>query len=222
MSDTTHSLSAHAPAEAHGETRRDFLLLATGALGAVGVAAVAGVFIDSMNPSADVIAAGAPIDVDVSKLSPGQQIIVLWQGHPMFIVNRTPALLKTLQDPALRSRLRDPDSKELQQPAYATNWHRSLKPELLVLVGTCTHLGCIPQFRPDVGDKDLAPSWPGGFFCPCHGSKYDIDGRVFRGVPAPYNLPVPPYRFLDDKTLRIGENPPNQDARFTLSSVVQL
>ncbi len=223
MADTTTAFVAPASADREaGETRRDFLMLATGALGLVGAAAVAGVFIDSMNPSADVIAAGAPIDIDLSKVAPGQQITVLWQNHPMFIVHRTPALLKSLQDRGLRDRLRDPDSTARQQPSYAANWHRSIKPEYLVLVGICTHLGCIPKFRPDVGAQDLAPGWPGGYFCPCHGSKYDMDGRVFRGVPAPYNLPVPPYRFLDDRTVRVGENPPGQDPRFTLTSLQQL
>jgi len=223
MPETIESAIGHERAEATGgETRRDFLMLATGALAAVGAASVACVFIRSMNPSADVIAAGAPIDVDVSHISPGQQITVLWQGHPMFIVNRTPALLESLRDPALRGRLRDPDSTARQQPTYAANWHRSIKPEYLVLVGICTHLGCIPKFRPDLGAKDLAPDWLGGYFCPCHGSKYDMDGRVFRGVPAPYNLPVPPYRFIDDKTVRVGENPPGQDPRFDLASIEQL
>jgi ubiquinol-cytochrome c reductase iron-sulfur subunit len=223
MPDTARSLvEDDAPAGTADETRRDFLMLATGALAAVGAASVACVFTRSMNPSADVIAAGAPIDVDLSKVAPGQQITVLWQGHPMFIIHRTPALLKSLQDPRLRGQLRDPDSAARQQPTYAANWHRSVKPEYLILVGICTHLGCIPKFRPDVGAKDLAPGWPGGFFCPCHGSKYDMDGRVFRGVPAPYNLPVPPYRFLDEKTLRVGENPPGQDPRFDLTSIDQL
>jgi ubiquinol-cytochrome c reductase iron-sulfur subunit len=130
-----------------------------------------------------VIAAGAPIDVDLSKLEPGQQIIVLWQSHPVFVVNRPAAILNALREPAILASLRDPDSEARPQPRYAVNWHRSIKPEYLVLVGICTHLGCIPRFRPDVGAADLAPNWPGGYFCPCHGSKYDLAGRVFKASP---------------------------------------
>jgi ubiquinol-cytochrome c reductase iron-sulfur subunit len=150
-------------------------------------AAVAWTLIDQMNPSADVIAAGGPIDVDLASLTPGQQIVVRWQSHPIFIADRTPQALQTLQEPQLRDRLRDPDSEAHQQPPYAQNWHRSIKPEFLVLVGICTHLGCIPSYRPVAGEADLAPDWPGGYFCPCHGSRYDLAGRVFQGVPAPYN-----------------------------------
>ena len=173
-----------------------------------------------MNPSADVIAAGAPTDIDVSKLALGQQIVVLWRGAPMLIVNRTPEALKTLQEPSLMSRLSDPDSNVHQQPPYAENWHRSVKPEVAVLVGICTHLGCLPSYMPAPDPTTPAPNWPGGYFCPCHGSKYDLAGRVYSGVPAPYNLPVPPYRFVNDNTLRIGENPPG--GTFELSSVVQM
>ena len=134
------------------------------------------------------------------------------------IVNRPPEALKTLQEPELVSRLSDPHSTVLQQPTYAENWHRSVKPELLVLVGVCTHLGCIPSFQPEKGEVDA--SWLGGYFCPCHGSKYDLAGRVYSGVPAPYNLPVPPYMFVNDKTLRVGANP--SGANFELSDIVQL
>ncbi len=187
---------------------------------AIGAAAIVWPLVDSMNPSADVIAAGAPIDIDISKLTPGQQIVVLWRGAPMLIVNRTPAALKTLQDPSLVSKLSDPTSKVLQQPAYAENWHRSTKPEFAVLVGICTHLGCLPGYLPNPDPSTPAPNWPGGYFCPCHGSKYDLAGRVYAGVPAPYNLPVPPYHFVNDKTLRIGENPTG--VVFELSTVVQM
>jgi ubiquinol-cytochrome c reductase iron-sulfur subunit len=199
-------------------SRRDFLFIATGAVGAVGLASVAWPLVSQMQPDAQTIAEGAPVDVDVGAIAPGQQILVKWRGHPIFIVNRPPAALKTLQDPELVSRLSDPDSKAVQQPEYAANWHRSVKPELLVLVGVCTHLGCIPSFRPDKGDVDA--SWLGGYFCPCHGSKYDLSGRVYSGVPAPYNLPVPPYIFVNDKTIRVGANPTG--ATFDLSDVVQL
>ena len=164
--------------------------------------------------------AGAPIDIDLSKIGEGQQIVVLWRGAPMLIVNRTPEALKTLQEPSLISHLSDPDSKVHQQPPYAENWHRSVKPEYAVLVGICTHLGCLPGYLPRPDPTSPAPDWPGGYFCPCHGSKYDLAGRVYSGVPAPYNLPVPPYTFIDDKTVRIGENPAG--ALFELSSVLQM
>ena len=200
--------------------RRDLLSLVTTAGAVIGVAAVAWPFIDSMDPSADVIAAGAPIDIDLSKIAAGQQVVVLWRGAPMLIVNRSPDALKTLQDPSLVSRLSDPQSLVRQQPPYAENWHRSVKPEYAVLVGICTHLGCLPSFLPTPDPSSPAPNWPGGYFCPCHGSKYDLAGRVYTGVPAPYNLPVPPYRFVNDTTVRIGENPPGET--FLLNSVVQM
>ncbi|HEX2942172.1 MAG TPA: ubiquinol-cytochrome c reductase iron-sulfur subunit [Rhodopila sp.] len=212
--------SAHATSSGPEPARRDLLKMITAAGAAIGTAAIVWPLVDSMNPSADVIAAGAPIDLDVSKIGPGQQIVVLWRGSPMLIVNRTPQALKTLQEPSLVSRLSDPTSKVMQQPPYAENWHRSVKPEYAVLVGICTHLGCLPSYMPNPDPTSPAPNWPGGYFCPCHGSKYDLAGRVYAGVPAPYNLPVPPYRFVNDKTLRIGENPTG--ATFSLTSVVQM
>jgi ubiquinol-cytochrome c reductase iron-sulfur subunit len=202
-----------------GETRRDFLVLTASALGAVGAAAVAWPLINSMNPARDTLAAGAPVDVDISHLQEGQQILVLWRSRPIFIVHRSAAELKTLQEKQVTNLLRDPDSAELQQPDYAKNWHRSIKPELLVLVGICTHLGCIPIFTPDAGGS-LGPDWPGGYFCPCHGSKYDLAGRVFQGVPAPFNLPVPPYNFVSDTSIRVGEDPAG--STYDLDSVEQL
>ena len=203
----------------HDETRRDFLLLVTGALGVVGAGAAIWPFIASMNPSADVIAAGAPVDIDLSPVKPGQQLLITWRSRPIFIVRRTPAQLKLLQEANDTSLLRDPNSSAEQQPPYAKNWHRSIKPEYLVLVGICTHLGCIPKFRPQVGG-DLGANWPGGYFCPCHGSKYDLAGRVFSGVPAPYNLPVPPYTFTGPTAVRIGENP--KGANWEFASVEQI
>jgi ubiquinol-cytochrome c reductase iron-sulfur subunit len=200
--------------------RRDFLMLVTQASAAIGTAAIAWALIDSMEPAADVIAAGAPMDIDLSKIAAGQQIIVLWRGNPILIVNRTPSALKTLQDPHLLTLLSDPNSEAHQQPAYAENWHRSIKPEFAVLVGICTHLGCLPGYWPQPDPTTPVPNWPGGYFCPCHGSKYDLAGRVYQGVPAPYNLPVPPYHFPNDQTLRIGENPAGQ--LFELASVVQM
>lgn len=199
-------------------TRRDFLYIATGAVAAVGVAFAARPFIDQMEPGGDVLAAGAPLSVNLSSLLPGQQITILWRKHPIFIVRRTVAALQELKSPALLNQLRDPESSELQQPDYAKNWCRSLKPEYLIVVGVCTHLGCIPTYTPRPGT--LGPSWPGGYFCHCHGSRYDLAGRVFKSVPAPYNLPVPPYSFSGPTTLVIGQNPPDQS--FQLSSVQQI
>ena len=199
-------------------SKRDFLYIATGAVGAVGLGAAVWPLIDQMQPDSATIAAGAPLEVNIGAVAPGQQIIVKWRGHPIFIVNRPPEALKTLQSPDLTSKLADPDSGVQQQPEYAVNWHRSVKPEYLVLVGVCTHLGCIPIFQPDKGSVDA--SWLGGYFCPCHGSKYDLSGRVYSGVPAPYNLPVPPYAFEGDKKLVIGANPEGQT--FELENVVQL
>jgi ubiquinol-cytochrome c reductase iron-sulfur subunit len=213
-------MSSHAPSSGPQPTRRDLLSLVAMAGAAIGAGAIAWPLIDSMVPSADVIAAGAPLDIDLSKLGIGQQIVVLWRGAPMLIVNRTPEALKTLQKPGLVSRLSDPDSTVRQQPPYAANWHRSIKPEFAVLVGICTHLGCLPGYLPNPDPTTPAPGWPGGYFCPCHGSKYDLAGRVYSGVPAPYNLPVPPYHFIDEKTLRIGENPAG--TLFGLTSVVQM
>ncbi|HWA43315.1 MAG TPA: ubiquinol-cytochrome c reductase iron-sulfur subunit [Hypericibacter adhaerens] len=196
-------------------TRRDFLYLATATTTAIGVISLAWPFIDQMDPSADVIAAGGPLTVDLSKMQAGQQIVVTWRGRPIFIVRRTPESLTTLKSPELLARLRDPQSQSHQQPPYAANWSRSAKPEYAVLVGICTHLGCVPSFRPTV-----TADWPGGYLCQCHGSKYDLAGRVYRGVPAPLNLPVPPYRFDNDATLVIGENP--QGTEYALEDVEQL
>lgn len=197
-----------------GVRRRDFLLVAATAFTAVGAAAALWPFIDQMNPSTDVLAQGGPVDVDLSPLQPGQQILVMWQSKPIFIVRRTPADLKELQTTADTDQLRDPTGEVPQQPPYAENWHRSLVPEYLVLVGICTHLGCIPEYRPKSTAGDLGGDWPGGYFCPCHGSKYDLSGRVFKGVPAPYNLPVPPYNLPTKTTLRIGANPPGTNWDF--------
>ncbi len=199
-----------------GQTRRDFLVLAGTALGAVAAGASIIPLISSMNPAADTLAAGGPVDIDLSKLAPGQQIVVMWRGNPIFVVNRPPEALETLQKQSLIDRLRDPDSKVHQQPPYADNWHRSSDPQFAVLVGICTHLGCIPNFLPNPNASTPATDWPGGYFCPCHGSKYDLAGRVYKGVPAPYNLPVPPYFFPSKTSLRVGENPPG--VAFELSS----
>jgi len=206
----------------HGEAvnRRDFLYVATGAVATIGAAATLVPMFSQMNPDASTLAAGGPVEFDVSKLAPGQQAVVRWRSRPIFVVNRPPDALKTLQDQSHLSLLADPDSDEIQQPPYAKNWHRSVKPELSVLVGICTHLGCIPLFYPNPSQTLPTAGWQGGYFCPCHGSKYDLAGRVFHGVPAPYNLPVPPYRFVNDTTLRIGENPEN--VTWSFESIAQL
>ena len=201
-------------------TRRDFLYIATAAVGALGAAATLVPLFDQLNPDASTIAAGGPVDVDLSPVGAGQQIVVQWRSHPVLIVNRLAQTLQTLQDPAHVALLADPNSQELQQPPYAANWHRSVKPEYAVLVGICTHLGCIPLFRPQPDPKSPAANWQGGYFCPCHGSLYDLAGRVFNGVPAPYNLPVPPYHFLSDTMIRIGENPEN--VKFEFESIRQI
>lgn len=213
-------MTADAHSHPEAASRRDFLTLLSGGMGAVGAASFAWWLIDSMEPAQDVLAAGNPIDLDVSKLAAGQQIVVMWRGKPIFVINRGAEALKTLQDAALLGKLSDPESKTRQQPAYALNWHRSVDPTFAVLVGICTHLGCVPRYMPNPSPTDPAPNWPGGFFCPCHGSKYDLAGRVYAGVPAPYNLPVPPYHMLDAKTMRVGENPPG--ASFDLNDVVQI
>ncbi len=215
----------HIPSEATVEatapaSRRDFLYLATGSVAAVGAALTAWPFIDQMNPDQATIAAAGPVDIDVSQLQPGQRIVALWAARPVFVVRRTPESLEELRNPKLLSILRDPNSDNWQQPEYVRNWHRSIKPEILVLVGICTHLGCVPLFDPKPDPTNPAPDWPGGFFCPCHGSKYDLAGRVFQGVPAPYNLPVPPNFFPDERTLRVGANPPGQNYDF--NSILQV
>jgi ubiquinol-cytochrome c reductase iron-sulfur subunit len=201
-------------------TRRDFLYVATAAVGAVGAAATLVPLITQMEPDASTIAAGGPVDFDISKVTPGAQVRITWRSRPIFIVHRTPAILKKLQSQQLISRLSDPGSSARQQPPYAQNWHRSIKPEFLVLVGICTHLGCIPMFYPQPSDSQPAADWLGGYFCPCHGSKYDLAGRVFSGVPAPYNLPVPPHHYVNPDKLRIGENPPGQT--FDFGSIIQI
>jgi ubiquinol-cytochrome c reductase iron-sulfur subunit len=201
-------------------TRRDFLYVATATVAAFGAAASLAPLIDQMNPDAGTLAAGAPVNIDLSKVEPGQQVVIRWRERPVFVTHRTPAILHALQNPQLVDQLADPQSDELQQPPYARNWHRSLKPEYGLLVGICTHLGCIPMFYPQPNAGSPAQNWPGGYFCPCHGSKYDLAGRVFSGVPAPYNLPVPPHHYINDTTVRIGENP--EGVAFDFGSIRQI
>ena len=185
-------------------SRRRFLTADTTVIGGVGTAFALVPFISSMQPSAKARAAGAPVRADISKLEEGQMIRVKWRGKPVWIVKRTPDMLDTLTK--LSAELRDPDSAESEQPEYATNEYRSIRPDIAVLIGICTHLGCSPTYRPDVAPADLGKDWLGGFFCPCHGSTFDIAGRVYSGVPAPYNLPVPPHRYLSDNEILIGDD----------------
>lgn len=183
--------------------RRRFLTTATTVVGAVGVGYVAVPFVLSWNPSARAQAAGAPVEADMSKLEPGQMLTVEWRGKPVWIVRRTEQNLADLA--SLDGMLTDPASDAQQQPEYAKNAMRSVKPEYSVLVGICTHLGCSPTYRPDIGAADLGGAdWKGGFFCPCHGSKFDLAGRVYSGVPAPTNLVVPPHMYLSDSRILVG------------------
>ncbi|MFZ5555446.1 MAG: ubiquinol-cytochrome c reductase iron-sulfur subunit [Pseudomonadota bacterium] len=184
--------------------RRKLLLVATSVVGGVATVGAMIPFVASMMPSERARAAGAPVEVDISKLEPGMLVQVEWRGKVCWVLNRTKEMLATLDQ--VRNLLADPDSRVQQQPAYATNAFRSIKPEYLVLVGICTHLGCSPTFRPDVKPADLGADWLGGFFCPCHGSKFDLAGRVYSGVPAPTNLEVPPHKYLSDTLILIGED----------------
>lgn len=189
---------SNAPVD-HG--RRRFLTIATSVVGGVGAVGAAVPFIASWNPSEKAKQAGAPVTANIGKLEPGQLIRVEWRGKPVWVVNRTTDMLKSLA--AVESQLRDPNSEEEQQPAYAKNQHRSKKPEVFVAVGICTHLGCSPTYKMSDFDAHVE-GIASGFFCPCHGSTYDMAGRVFSGVPAPKNLMIPPYMFTDDTTLVIG------------------
>ena len=185
--------------------RRRFLIAATTVVGAVGVGFTAVPFILSMQPSAKTQAAGAPVEVDISKIEPGQRLTVEWRGKPIWIVRRTEENLQELK--SLNDMLRDPNSEETtQQPQYAQNATRSIKPEYLVVIGICTHLGCSPSFvkKDDPQAASIREGWKGGFFCPCHGSLFDLAGRVYKGVPAPLNLVVPPYTYLSETKIMVG------------------
>ncbi|KIA82258.1 ubiquinol-cytochrome c reductase iron-sulfur subunit [Chromobacterium amazonense] len=184
--------------------RRRFLTVASSAVGGVAVVGAATPFLMSFFPSERAKAAGAPVEVDIGKIELGQKINVEWRGKPVWILSRTPEQLKNL--PKNDPKLVDPTSDAEQQPAYCKNEHRSIKPQYLVAVGICTHLGCSPTFRPDLAPADLGPDWLGGFYCPCHGSKFDLAARVFKGVPAPKNLEIPPHKYLSDTRLLIGDD----------------
>ena len=183
--------------------RRKFLTAATSVVGVAGAVGIAVPFVGSWNPSAKAKAAGAPVKADIGKLEPGQMVVVEWRGKPVYVLHRTEEQIADL--PQLNGDLKDPDSQISDQPAYITGIDRSIRPDILVVVGLCTHLGCAPKFRPEVGAADLGGAdWKGGFFCPCHGSKFDLAGRVYSGVPASANLVVPPYSFEGDSVLVIG------------------
>jgi len=191
--------------------RRKMLTVSASVVGAAGGAAALVPFVSTMSPSAKALAAGAPVEVDISKLEVGQKIQVEWRRKPVWIVRRSEEMIAALGE--VESKLRDPDSEALEmQPAFARNASRSLKPEVLVLVGICTHLGCSPTFRPELAPADLGADWKGGFYCPCHGSLFDISGRVYKNVPANNNLEVPPYKYLSDNVLLIGESDEEQGA----------
>ena len=187
--------------------KRRFLTLLTTGVGAVGAGFAATPFVMSMTPSARAKAAGAPVEVDISKLTPGKLHTEEWRGKPVWILRRTPEMLQSL--PTLDEKLADPASAVAeQQPAYTQNATRSIKPEVLVVVGICTHLGCSPAKKLEAGsDAILGEDWSGGFFCPCHGSKFDLAGRVYKNVPAPTNLVVPPHSYLSDTRIVIGIDP---------------
>lgn len=185
--------------------RRRFLIGATSVVGGVGVVGAAVPFVASWNPSAKAEAAGAPVTVNVSKLEPGQQMTVKWRGKPVWVVRRTEEMNENILE--LNDQVKDPLSEEADQPAYIEGELRAIKDEYAVLVGICTHLGCSPQFRPEVAPADLGENWLGGFYCACHGSRYDLAGRVYPNMPAPSNLQVPPYRFDDENTLTVGLDP---------------
>ena len=182
--------------------RRRFLVGATSVVGGVGVIGAAVPFVASWNPSAKAKAAGAPVKANISKLEPGQRMTVEWRGKPVWILRRTKEMLDNIEK--IGDRMRDPGSAEPQQPAYVKGVFRATRPEIAVIVGICTHLGCSPQFVPDMTPQEFDAEWVGGFFCPCHGSKFDLAGRVYQGVPAPKNLEVPPYKYIDDNNIIIG------------------
>ena len=186
------------------QSRRHFLGVATGVTAGVGAVFAATPFIAYWKPSARAQALGAPVEVDISKVEPGAMVKVEWRGKPVWILRRTDVMLERVRE--TDAEVRDPASEQPQQPEYARNEYRAIKPEILIVVGSCTHLGCSPIERFDLAPADLGPDWRGGFYCPCHGSKFDLSGRVYKGVPAPLNLPVPPHRYLSDSVILIGSD----------------
>jgi ubiquinol-cytochrome c reductase iron-sulfur subunit len=185
------------------KTRRNLIVAGSIAGGAASVGAAIP-FVASMWPSERARAAGAPVEVDISSIAPGELQVIEWRGKPVWILRRTKEMLASLK--SVEPRLSDPASKASEQPKYAANEYRSEKPDVMVMVGVCTHLGCSPQFKPVEAQAEMGAGWSGGFYCPCHGSKFDLAGRVYSGSPAPLNLVVPPYEFVSDGTLVIGED----------------
>jgi ubiquinol-cytochrome c reductase iron-sulfur subunit len=186
------------------DERRRFLTQAATVVGAVGTGFLAAPFLSSMRPSAKAEALGAPVEVDVSKIEEGQRIVALWRGKPVWVLRRSRETLNELA--SLENRLLDPRSEQSEQPESSQNEFRSIRPEIFVAVGICTHLGCSPVYRPEVAPADLGPEWKGGFFCPCHGSLFDLAGRVYKGVPAPSNLIIPPHRYVSETRIKIGQD----------------
>lgn len=187
-----------------GNSRRRFLTTTATVVGGAGAIAASWPFLSTMKPSAKTKAIGAPVEVDISGMKPGEKMTVKWQGKPVWILRRNQQTVDDLI--SLNDAVRDPESKQNQQPDYARNEYRSRKSEYLVVIGLCTHLGCSPSYIPEDEPNNLGPDWKGGFFCPCHGSRFDLAGRVFKGVPAPLNLIVPPYQFLNDTHILIGDD----------------
>ncbi len=181
--------------------KRKYLTIAASTIGGIGIGFASVPFIASWLPSAKAKAMGAPVDLDISNMEDGQKITLDWRGQPVFVIKRNETSLLNLK--TLKEKLRDPFSSEKQQPSYVNNEYRSIKSNIFVVIGICTHLGCVPLYKPKLGEVDT--SWLGGFFCPCHGSRFDLAGRVFKGVPAPCNLLVPPHKYINEKILRIGE-----------------
>ena len=184
--------------------RRRFLTTAATVVGGVGAVAAAVPFVSNMNPSAKTKAIGAPVEVDISKLEPGDRMIEKWQGKPVWILRRTGEMLKDIS--SLNDKVSDPSSDDSAQPDYAKNEFRAREDEFLVVIGICTHLGCSPNFVMKEEGDSIDADWKGGFFCPCHGSRFDLAGRVFKGVPAPRNLVIPPYKFISPTRLLIGDD----------------
>ena len=184
--------------------KRRFLLGATGVIGGIGAVTAAVPFVLSLFPSERAKAAGAPVEVDIGKIEPGQKIDIEWRGKVVWLINRTQPMVDSL--PKLDAKLADPNSNVLQQPPYCKNGHRSIKDAMFVAVGICTHLGCSPTYRPEIAPADLGADWLGGFFCPCHQSKFDLAGRVYKGVPAPTNLVIPQHKYVSDTKIVIGED----------------
>jgi ubiquinol-cytochrome c reductase iron-sulfur subunit len=196
------------------KNRRCFLRAATTAVGGIGLAAASVPFLSYWMPSADTEAGAAPIKIDISHLKPREQLTVPWRGMPIWVIARDQTMLDSLSK-LNSSTLRDPLSEQNQQPVYCKNTNRSIKPEIFIAIGICTHLGCVPTYRPDVGS--ISPDWEGGYYCPCHGSKYDLSGRVYQNVPAPLNLKIPRHMYVSDTEIMVGEDKDGVEGAISIS-----